>query len=312
MTNRWKIIAAVMILAAIVFGRTLLWRRLIGSSANRTGAALFGIGAREPVKPEAPDLIRTGTSSPDIAADAVFIERLRNHAVLYDRNGGERFPIASLTKLMTSLLLAEKAGPLTEIPFSESAKRVGAADDKRSAVAAGDSLKAEDVEKLLLIASDNDAAYAAAEHLGQAAGGAADFRGRILHFVAMMNERAASLGLTDTHFTNPAGSDDPENYSTVRDIVTLASFILGEHPELCAISRTREAFVFGASGGRYSMVNTDSLLDEYPAIFGSKTGYEDDAKGTLLVLYQFAKDDFIAISILHSYDRLADGRKAIQ
>lgn len=284
-------------------------------------AALAGAGlsSRAPTvpditRPKAPPLVRRGDAGPDIRAESALIQRLSGGETLFGRMSRERVPIASLTKLMTALVLAENTAPLESVEFSAEAKRFGTADENRSAVAAGERLKAEDVTALIIIPSANDAAYAAAEHVAlrlRPELASRPLTERIAAFVALMNERAQALGLPDTHFANPAGSDDPENYSTAEDLARLAAHIAGERPEIFALSRTREAFAFGAGGRRYSLVNTNPLLAEFPAMYASKTGFEDQARGTLLMLYQIARGDFVAIVLLRSPDRFADGRSAI-
>ncbi|RJQ37612.1 D-alanyl-D-alanine carboxypeptidase [Candidatus Parcubacteria bacterium] len=262
-----------------------------------------------------PALIRIAQSEPEhIRAHAVLITRLATGETLYEKNSRERMPIASITKLMTALLLAEAGDPLVQIPFSRDAKQAGAEDEKQSAVAAGDRLSVEEVMELLMAASDGDAAYAAAEFVGGIGPIAGDptFRQRIDRFVYRMNERAAELGLADTHFTNPSGTDDPEHHSTAADVARLAGFIAEEHPEIWAASRVGESFVFGERGSRYGVVNTNPLFSSFPAIWGSKTGYEDVARGTLVMLYQLAPRDYIAIVLLRSEDRFADGEGLIR
>lgn len=267
-------------------------------------------------KPSALRVLRSADAPPpDVSAAAVRVERLKTGEVLFERESGRRLPIASLTKLMTALLLAESVEPLQEIPFSAQASGAGSPDEKRSAVLAGDTLKAEDVLKLLLVSSDADAAYATAEYvavLKRPELGDARFEERIRAFVALMNQRAGELGLADTRFANPGGSDDPENYSSAQDLARLAAFITERRPELWAATRIRETFVFGASGRRYGAVNTNALLEGHPAIYGSKTGFEDEAKGTLLLVYQIAREEPVAIILLRSQDRESDGRTAIR
>ena len=281
-----------------------------------TGAGLASRTTRfgEEPRPDIPRLIRKGPGEPDLNAEAVLVARFRNGEVLYQRNAEGRLPIASLTKLMTALIVAETTEPLAEIEFSEAAKGAGPADEKRSSVKIGERLKTEDVVKLLLVSSDTDAAYAAAEHAAgrsKAVPAGAPFPERLRAFVARMNETAAALGLQSTHFANPTGSDEAMNFSTPSDLAALARTIWQSHPELWAITRIRETFVFGRDGERYGVVNTNPLLGEYPAIYGSKTGFEDEAKGALLLLYNLAPNDPIAIVLLRSRDRFADGRAAI-
>ncbi|MDP3727460.1 MAG: hypothetical protein Q8R35_02350 [bacterium] len=290
-----------------------LFAVLAGSAAISLAPTIPDIGT-----PPISKLLRRGTAEPGLSAEAVLIERLKSSETLWERNTDLRLPIASLTKLMTALLLAEVGQPLDAVEFSAEAKRIGGRDDKRSAAIIGERLRAEDMLRMLLISSDNDAAYAAAEYvalLHHPELANASFPDRTAAFVTLMNARAEALGLTHTHFANPAGSDDPANYSSARDLAALAKAIAKTYPELWAISRTHETFIFGEGGRRYGLVNTNPLLREYPAIYGSKTGYEDEAKGALLILYQLARDELFLIVLLRSADRFGpngDGRAAIQ
>ena len=254
-----------------------------------------------------------GTADPAVRAEAVAVVWLKTDEMLFARNPDARLPIASITKLMTALAFADAVGPLAPVVISDSAKRVGEEDEKRSALPAGEQVKAEDLLKLLIISSDGDAAYAAAEYVGGL--GASDgvlFQDKIARFVARMNARAGELGLANTHFANPSGMDGPDNFSSANDLIRLAEEISARHPETWSMSRVQETFIFGKTGKRYGVVNTNPLLAEFPAIYGSKTGFEDEAKGALLMLYELAPDERIAIVLLRSPDRFADGRALIQ
>lgn len=269
----------------------------------------------EPSRHDVPRLMRRSNGMPAIAAEAALIQRLRNGEVLYERNADALLPIASLAKVMTALLFAEAADPIEPVLFSGDAKRAGRPDDKRSSVPAGERLKAEDVLAFMLSASDSDAAFAAAEYVvlrQQSELAAAPFGERIAAFVELMNRRAGEIGLVGTRYGNPSGSEESENISTARDLMRLAGYIMQIRPELWAASRTREGFAFGAGGRRYSFVNTDPLLGEFPAIFGSKTGFNDSAKGALLLVYRIGPEEPIVIVLLRSGDRFGDGRAAIQ
>lgn len=300
----WKTGLAVVALGILIIGRlTPMVRTGYLGNAGQAGKSASVIRTLE----------RIGNDNPALQARAVFIQRLKTGEVLFSEQERERLPIASLTKLMTGLLLAEHGEPIAWIPFSNYAKRTGAPDGKRSGVSAGEEIKAEDVEKLLLAASDHDAAYAAAEFAGTGTAWLrASSQERVQAFIALMNQRAADLGMADTHFANPAGNDDPENFSTARDLARLAENITSVHPELWAASRIMETFVFGKNGERHGVVNTNPLLAKFPAIFGSKTGFEDQAQGTLLILYQLGRDELIVIVILKSPDRFGDGQRTIR
>lgn len=293
------------------------WFRIIAATAVLIAVlALISVVAepprvRKPAASAIPKLERIGIADLEVGAEAVLIRRIRDGSVLFERNADKQLPIASLTKLMTALILFEESEPLHLVQFSDAAKRVGSPDDKRSQVRIGDHIKTEDVLKLLLIASDNDAAYAAAEDIGGNGNTGELFQDRVKGFVERMNERALALGLAGTHFSNPAGSDDPENYSTAVNLSTLAEYILREHPEFWSISRTQEAFAFGAKGERYGIVNTNPMLSEYPSLYGSKTGFDDEAKGALVLLYALGHDELFSIILLKSDDRFRDGREAL-
>ena len=304
MQDTLKTVMLVAFLLAVLGGASLL---------NRGTASLVDSQRREQEKH--PRLMSNNIPPPKLSADAVMVERLLDKRVLSERQADLKLPIASLTKLMSALLLAEVGEPLASVTFSADAKGAGAADDKRSDVSVGDRLKAEDVLTLMLVASDNDAAYAAADSVAgrrPASESGQSFAERVAFFVRRMNERAGELHLANTHFANPTGRDDPENYSTARDLAALARFIQDTQPGLWAATRLQETFVFGESGRRYGVVNTNPILQEIPEIYGSKTGFDDQAKGALVMLYQLAPGDLIALVLLHSTDRFADGRALVE
>lgn len=285
---------------------------------------LLGAGwlASEPVlRPKSvsspvPRLVRAGETPLAVGAEAALILRLRTGEILYSRNADVRLPIASLTKLMTALLLAGGSHPLAEVEFSEAAKGVMGRDYAQSTAEVGEKFKAEDIIRMLLVSSYNDAAYAAAEYVAVARQPEITVFGeRINFFSGLMNERAAKLGLADTKFSNPAGFDSSDNYSTASDLARLAAAITSERPELWASSRLLETAVFSKGGRRHELINTNPLLREFPSIYGSKTGNEEKSGGTLLMLYRLRPDEIFVIVLLRSSDRFGpngDGRAAIE
>lgn len=282
---------------------------IMGRSQERSAAR-----ALADVQAAIPPLAEKGVAPPELSATAVFVKRLATGEILLDRESWLELPVASLTKLMTALLLVELSPPGEVIAFSAQAKAAGEPDVKRGPVLAGERVSVDGVIQLLLIVSANDAAYAAAEHLGvrDDIGSTGLFTDRISTFVERMNERAQTLGLRGTRFANPAGNDDPDNYSTARDIASLAEFIARNRPELWAVSRLPAAVLMTLDGRSYPIVNTNPLLGEYPALSGSKTGFEDQAQGTLVFLYSLASEDMLAAVLLKSGDRFGDERKLIE
>src|SRR5262249_31986674 len=136
-------------------------------------------------------------SAPAPAARAFLVQDARTSAVLLERNDRERLPIASITKLMTVLLTLERAKLDDVVTVSPAA---AAAGESSTSLAPGERMTVRDLLEGALIQSANDAADALAAYVGG---------GSIQRFVALMNERARQLGLTDTHFVRPDGLDAP-------------------------------------------------------------------------------------------------------
>ena len=143
----------------------------------------------------------------EVSATACVLMDADSGRVLYEKNGRQRMLIASTTKLMTALVALEQ-GTLTDV-VTVTASHM--AEGSSMYLRAGEKLTLEELLYGLLLCSGNDAALAVTE----CAGG-------LEPFVALMNKKAAALGMADTHFANPNGLDDEEHYSTARDMAQLA------------------------------------------------------------------------------------------
>ena len=181
--------------------------------------------------------------------------------VLFDHNGGRRMLIASTTKIMTALVALERASPTDVITVKQEHMTEGSSMYLKP----GERVTVEELLYGLLLCSGNDAALAVTE----CAGG-------LEPFVALMNEKAAALGMADTHFANPNGLDDEEHYSTARDMAQLARAAVNE-PTLLRMASTRQASI----GGR-TLTNHNKLLGRMEGCLGLKTGYTKAAGRTLV------------------------------
>ena len=252
---------------------------------------------------------------PEVSAEGVFVERIRTQEVLFAKDENRIFAPASIAKLMTALLYYEALPALESVSMPQEAKIVLEDDEKRSHLEAGETIKAEDLLKLMIAESDNDAAYAAANEAVLKADPAlreASFETRISRFVFLMNQRKDALGLKNTQFTNPSGKDAPKNYSTARELARIAGEIFVKAPKIWDASRLIEGEIYSSSGKSYRFENTNILLKEFPAIYGSKTGFTDEAGGALLFLYELAPEDPIVAVILKSKKRFDDGRAILR
>jgi D-alanyl-D-alanine carboxypeptidase (penicillin-binding protein 5/6) len=221
--------------------------------------------------------------------------------VFFEKNAHQRRPIASLTKIMTALVVLEKSSLDDTVTITP--KAMDTFGDKKDLVA-GEKIRMGDLLKIMWIDSNNAAAYALAEHAGTSEEG----------FVALMNEKADKLGLKDTRFYNPTGLDEVggENYSTVYDLAQLTQYALKEDL-IWQISRTEEATLYSLDRKqRHYVKNTDELLGNMDNIYGGKTGYTTDAGQCLLLVSESADHKRKVISVvLDAKDRFAETRKLV-
>ena len=179
--------------------------------------------------------------------------------VLYERNAERELPMASITKLMTAIVVLERKRPGDLMIVRETAAGVG---ESSVHLLVGEKLSVRDLLAAALIQSANDAAFALA------AGTAGD----VSEFVALMNAKARQLGLTHTHFVRPDGLDVPGHYSSARDVLKLARVAM-KKPLVRRLVAMRSATI---AGGR-SLFSWNDLLGRYPGLIGVKTGHTDAA-----------------------------------
>lgn len=200
-----------------------------------------------------------------------------------------RLPPASLTKIMTALLVLE-SGRLGEVVTIS--KKAAAETGHQLRLQAGEEWRAEDLLAATLIESANDAACALAEHIS----------GSEERFAALMNVRAARLGLKDTRFVNSAGHDHPLHYSTAADLAVITRAALA-HPLFRLYVSTQCLDVRPLNRDRkYSMQNNNKLLGTYPGLAGIKTGFTPGAGRCLIALAERNGVDVLLV-LLHSPQR---------
>ena len=179
---------------------------------------------------------------------------------LYEKNGTERAPMASTTKIMTALVALEAGELDREIVIPKEACGI---EGSSIYMEPGERLTLRQLLYALLLQSANDAATAIAIAIG----------GDTAGFAQMMNEQAAALGLQDTHFTNPHGLDDPEHYTTARDLAKIAAAAM-ELPEFREMVGTvKYTIPHGNDGDTRVLVNHNRLLRLYQDAVGIKTGF---------------------------------------
>lgn len=199
---------------------------------------------------------------PAISAASAVLMDTESGRVLYEKDAHTRLLIASTTKLMTALVAVTS----TDLDIEITMKPEYQAEGSSMYLRFGETLTLKELLYGLLLASGNDAALAIA-------GGCA---GDVETFVGWMNDKAALLGMNDTHFVNPNGLDDEEHYSTAYDMALLGREVL-KNETLAELVATRSATVAGRS-----LSNHNKLLWRYEGCTGMKTGYTDAAGRTLV------------------------------
>lgn len=222
-------------------------------------------------------------------AQGILLKELNSGRVLYEHDAGKRMSPASLTKIMSALVILGKGQLDDFVTVSPNAAR---AHKTHLRVKAGQVFRLEDLLKAMLIVSANDACLAAVEHVG----------GDEAQFVTLMNDKAAALGLADTHFSNACGFDDPDHYSTAEDLAALSVIAL-DQPIFRQLVREERAIITPVNGQRaYVLHNTNRLLGRIPGVEGIKTGFTSKAGRCLIAKVSQNGSDLLLV-ILNSKRR---------
>ncbi|MEC1734271.1 D-alanyl-D-alanine carboxypeptidase [Bacillus mojavensis] len=202
------------------------------------------------------------------AKSAVLIER-DTGKVLYNKNSRERLSPASMTKIMTMLLIMEaldegKIKMSDKVRTSEHAASMGGS---QIFLEPGEEMTVKEMLKGIAIASGNDASVAMAEFIS----GSED------EFVKKMNKKAKELGLKDTSFKNPTGLTEEGHYSSAYDMAIMAKELL-KYESITKFTGTYEDYLRENTDKKFWLVNTNRLIKFYPGVDGVKTGYTGEAK----------------------------------
>jgi serine-type D-Ala-D-Ala carboxypeptidase (penicillin-binding protein 5/6) len=220
------------------------------------------------------------------AKSAILIER-DTGSILYDKNSNEELPPASMTKVMTMLLIMEaldegKLDMKEKIRTSEYAASMGGS---QIFLEPGEEMTTDEMLRGIAIGSGNDAAVAMAERIA----------GSEEAFVEMMNNKAKELGLTHTKFQNTTGLPAEDHYSTAHDMAMMAKELL-KYKDITKYTGTYESYLRENSDKKFWLVNTNKLVRFYPGVDGLKTGFTSEAKYCLTATAQ--KDGMRVIAVV--------------
>lgn len=219
--------------------------------------------------------------------------------ILYDKNSKEQRKMASLTKMMTSILLVENCEMNEEITIDKRACYIGGSE---AGIKPNDVITAENLLYGMLLPSGNDCAMAIGYHIG----------GTIENFAAMMNKKAKELGLEDTNFENSHGLDSDNHYTSAYSMALITRYALS-YKKISDIVATTEATVDLGSFTK-QLRNTNSLLRTYSKADGVKTGFTNGANRCLIA--SATENDLKLIAVVLGSDtssiRFSDARTILE
>ena len=207
-------------------------------------------------------------AEPKINAPTAILMDYNSGKILFERDADHQIYPASMTKIMTAiivfdLLKQEKIKLSDEVLISENAWRMSKSGYSSMFIMLDDTVSIEDLLRGIIVVSGNDACVALAEGIA----------GTEAAFADMMNEKADEIGLTNTNFTNSSGINDPDNYSTVRDIAIMSKYLIENYPNYYEYFKETE-FTWDRTGGDpIKQGNRNPLLYKRIGADGIKTGY---------------------------------------
>ena len=204
--------------------------------------------------------------------------------VIYENNAEEKAYPASVTKIMTLLLIMEAidSGKISyddKVVCSENASKMGGS---QIWFQPGEELTIDEALKCICVVSANDVCVAMAEHIG----------GNEENFVKMMNDKAKELGMSGTNFVNCHGIDDPNHYTTAKDIGLMSCELMKNHPD---ITKYTTIWMDSIRSGTFGLSNTNKLIRYYDGATGLKTGYTSTAMYNLSATAKKNDMDLVAV-----------------
>lgn len=215
-------------------------------------------------------VLGVGAEGLDVPAKSALLMDVATGTVLYEKNAHEALPPASVTKIMTMLLIMEAidSGALGYGDIVTASEAAAAKGGSQVFLKAGEQMTVSEMLKSIAVSSANDCACAMAEHLS----------GSESAFVEQMNRRAQELGMRDTHFVNCTGLDDGPDAASHRtsahDIAVMSRELLARHPD---ITKYTTIWMDTIRGGAFGLSNTNKLIRFYPGATGLKTGFTSTA-----------------------------------
>ena len=278
--------------ACLIIGTALL---LLPASGNASGSAAdhaaraHRMSNGKPAQVKTPAIHKRKAPRRPLPPEGILLKDLRTGEVLFEQNADLSMAPASLTKIMSAIVILEEGALDDQVTVS---RQAAAAHKIKLYLKPGQVLPLRGLLEAMLIRSANDACLAAVEHVG------VDEES----FVAKMNEKAAAIGLTRTHFQNACGFDMPDHFSTAEDLALLTEYAMA-HETFAAIVKEPAAVIRTADQRkRYVARTTNRLLGTMDGVIGVKTGYTRSA-GRCLITVVTRDDRELLLVLLNARQR---------
>lgn len=284
------ILAAIFIVTAFSFSSNFVDNLITSLEIPQNNAAVAGI-QKYNIPPVGKNL-----QMPSFSARAVLIKDLGTSTVLFQKDAGISYPIASLTKIITALIASDYFKQNTVLTVGKSALMPGS----KVGLYQGEDLSFRALLYGMLLNSGNDAAFTLAEN----------YPGGVLGFVSAMNKKVMDLGLKNTRFDNPAGFDSPNHYSSASDLAVITEEALKDST-LARIFATKETNIVSLDKKyTHQLFNLNRLLSDVKGVLGVKTGTTEGAKENLVTLVE-RDGRKVLLVVLGSDNRFSETTKLI-
>ena len=230
-----------------------------------------------------PEIVMASSNSsqePNINSRAAIVYDRNSGEIIYGKKETEKRKMASTTKIMTAMIVIENANLADTVIASQKAAGTGGS---RVGLKAGDKVSVNDLLYGLMLCSGNDAAVCLAEYVG----------GSVEGFSELMNNKAAELNLSNTHFITPHGLDNDEHYTTAYELAKLTDYALKNKAFLNIVGT--KAYTITINGRQKNISNTNELLGNFGGVYGVKTGFTNGANRCLVTACKRDSLDIITI-----------------
>jgi len=271
-----------------------LQKHLLNSGSLNSQSKIVFQNTEYKVAPE----LKNGASNYDAQAKSAIIFDVGSAKILYQKNSQQAVPMASLTKLMTALVIMQNHSPDETVIVPDNLPPLSS-DDQKLNISPGEKFKLSELMQALLIYSANDVANALAIWDS----------GSINNFTGKMNSYTNQWGLEESKFTNPSGLDETGHVSSASDLLKLSTILLHNQRFRKTIN-TSATTIYNLANKPYRITTTNQDLT-LPYVYGIKTGFTTNAGQSLILLAQQNGHEIITV-ILDSPDRFAESKNMVE